>query len=164
MIPIDKIVSGGQTGVDRAALDWAIRAGVPHGGWCPRGRLAEDGVIAPHYHLTETRTDEYAERTEWNVRDSDATVIISLHASITGGTELTLRLAQACGKPVSHVYADLGMDLAVARLKAFLIEHSVKVLNVAGPRVSKEPAVGEFVFKVLSRAFGAGCDPYCPKG
>ncbi|MCF7974488.1 MAG: putative molybdenum carrier protein [Phycisphaerae bacterium] len=159
VIYVEKIVSGGQTGVDRAAMDWAIRSGVPHGGWCPRGRLAEDGPIPQAYDLRETPSDEYAERTAWNVRDSDATVIMSLHASITGGTELTQRLAQTMGKPVCHVHADLGMIAAVAHLREFLIKHSVKVLNVAGPRASREPTVGEFVSRVLD-----GACPYCPKG
>ena len=72
------ILSGGQTGADRAALDFAIEYGLPHGGWCPRGRLAEDGPIDERYELTETPSHRYAQRTEWNVRDSDATVVFSI--------------------------------------------------------------------------------------
>ena len=77
-ISVTKFVSGGQTGADRAALDWAIEHKFEHGGWCPLGRLAEDGPIDPKYELTETPTAEYAQRTEWNVRDSDGTVIFSI--------------------------------------------------------------------------------------
>ncbi|MCP4451447.1 MAG: hypothetical protein GY809_08300, partial [Planctomycetes bacterium] len=104
----EMIISGGQTGVDRAALDWAIEAGVAHGGWCPKGRLAEDGPIPSQYDLAETPSDDYAVRTHWNVRDSDATVIVSLHRTLSGGTELTQMLAVALGKPWLHVHGDLG--------------------------------------------------------
>jgi len=84
-LALAKIVSGGQTGADRAALDWALAHGLPHGGWCPRGRKAEDGTIARHYRLTETPGDSYAQRTELNVRASDGTAILSLSRTLTGG-------------------------------------------------------------------------------
>ena len=151
MILIEKIVTGGQTGVDRAALDWAIKAGVAHGGWCPKGRLAEDGCIPARYHLTETPSEDYAVRTEWNVRDSDATVIVSLHCAISGGTELTQMLAVALGKPWIHVHADLGVHLAVRQVQTCLSESPVKILNVAGPRESEAPEAGRFAMDVLSR-------------
>ena len=82
VVGFPKIVSGGQTGADRAALDWAMAHGVPHGGWCPAGRLAEDGVIDMRYSLKETPQPEYLQRTEWNVRDSDATLIVSCAAEL----------------------------------------------------------------------------------
>ncbi len=148
---IEKIISGGQTGVDRAALDWAISAGVKHGGWCPKGRLAEDGLIPSHYDLTETPSEDYAVRTQWNVRDSDATVIMSMHKTIAGGTALTQMLAVALGKPWIHVHADTGIDQATRQVQDFLREHSVKILNVAGPRESEAPDLGRFVKDVLSR-------------
>jgi len=151
MMPIEKIISGGQTGVDRAALDWAINVGVQHGGWCPKGRLAEDGRIPSYYDLTETPSDDYAIRTEWNVRDSDATIIMSLHCSLSGGTELTQMLAVALGKPWMHVVADSGIDQATKQVRDFLSEYSVKSLNVAGPRESEEPGVGRFAMDILSR-------------
>ena len=97
------IVSGGQTGADRAALDFAIEHGIPHGGWCPRGRLAEDGPLPDRYLLRETPTRKYAERTVWNVRDSDATVVFSIAAEPQGGTRLTLQVAARFGKPVLHL-------------------------------------------------------------
>lgn len=87
------IISGGQTGVDRAALDWAIANRIPHGGWCPKGRRAEDGPLPRRYKLRETPSRSYAQRTRWNVRDSDATLIFSAANSLTGGSELTRRTA-----------------------------------------------------------------------
>lgn len=149
MILVEKIVSGGQTGVDRAALDWAILRGIEHGGWCPKGRLAEDGPIAAKYHLSETPSSEYAVRTEWNVRDADATLIVSLGESIQGGTELTRRLAMAYDKPLIHVSTDLGVDLSAKRLQQFLSRHDVRILNIAGPRALEEPGAGRFVHAVL---------------
>jgi len=151
---IEKIVSGGQTGADRAALDWAISAGVKHGGWCPKGRLAEDGLIPSQYDLNETPSEDYAVRTRWNVRDSDATVIMSMHKTIAGGTALTQMLAVTLGKPWIHVSAYLGIDVATRQVEEFLCEHSVKILNVAGPRALEEPGVGRFVKDVLS---GVSC-------
>jgi hypothetical protein len=132
-------------------MDWAVSAGIEHGGWCPQGRLAEDGRIPSRYDLTETPSDDYAVRTEWNVRDSDATVIMSLHSSLSGGTQLTQMLAVALGRPWVHVYADLGIDQATKQVRDFLSVHPVKILNVAGPRESEEPGVGRFVMDVLSR-------------
>lgn len=97
-----RIRSGGQTGVDRAALDWAIARGIPHAGWCPRGRLANDGPLPSRYQLQETPSASWSQRTRLNVRDADATLI--LHAGpLQGGTRLTLRLAQQMGKPVHLV-------------------------------------------------------------
>lgn len=144
-----KIVSGGQTGADRAALDWAIDHGIPHGGWCPKGRKAEDGSISWRYDLKETPSPDYTQRTEWNVRDSDATVIFSFGAVLTGGSKKTAELAQKHRKPCLHLSAKLHGDKAPEVLKKFIDEHRIKILNVAGPRASKEPMVGEVVKAVL---------------
>ena len=97
------IVSGGQTGADRAALDFAIAHGIAHGGWCPRGRLAEDGPIPSRYQLRETPSRKYAQRTEWNVRDSDATALFTLAPQMQGGTALTPDVAERLGKPWLHL-------------------------------------------------------------
>src|SRR5215471_7567840 len=94
-----RIVSGGQTGVDRAALDAALELGVPCGGWCPRGRAAEDGPIDDRYPLHETPSRDVEQRTEWNVRDSDGTLILNRGPELTGGTLLTQRVAQRDRKP-----------------------------------------------------------------
>ena len=135
-----RIVSGGQTGVDRAALDAAIAAGLEHGGWCPRGRLAEDGIIPAHFQLQEMPSAEYPPRTEQNVRDSDATLIV-YDRRLYGGTLLTSQLAERHGKPCLAV--DLSSPLAPREVARWLRQHHVSVLNVAGPRESTSPGVGQ---------------------
>ena len=152
-VPIT-IVSGGQTGADRAALDWAIARGVEHGGWCPRGRRAEDGVIDPRYRLRETPSDRYEQRTQWNVRDSDGTVILTLGATLTGGSRTTAECADALGRPHLHVSRAAHGDGAADAVRRFVESHGIRVLNVAGPRASGEPDVGDFVRSTLDRAFG----------
>jgi len=145
-----KIISGGQTGADRAALDWAIENGLPHGGWCPLGRKAEDGVIPARYDLKETPTPRYVQRTEWNVRDSDATVILSLKPLLGGGSQKTLEFARRQKRPCLVLSrANSGTD-AAARLSRFVRENQVRVLHVAGPRASEEPGVSTFVKEVLN--------------
>ena len=133
-----KIVSGGQTGVDRAALDLALRLGIPCGGWCPKGRIAEDGVIDSKYPLKETALPEYSQRTEWNVRDSDATLILTKGAP-AGGTALTVECAIKNKKP--HFIVDIMDNEFGEKVSRWLSSLSVKVLNVAGPRESLEPGV-----------------------
>ena len=149
-----KIVSGGQTGADRAALDWAIAHELPHGGWCPRGRKAEDGTIPSRYRLSETPGAAYVQRTEWNVRDSDGTAVLSLSRTLTGGSSKTVELAQQHGKPWIHLARNAHAVDAANQLRRFVEEHGIRVLNVAGPRASTEPGIGAFVLTVLDRAFG----------
>ena len=148
-----KIISGGQTGVDRAALDAAISLGVDHGGWCPAGRLAEDGPIADVYHLTETASTDYTVRTEQNVIDADATLILC-RGELTGGTALTKQMAQRHGKPCLVV--DLGMPPDVADISAWLAEHNVAALNVAGPRESTCPGIGAAAEECVRQLFDRG--------
>lgn len=133
-------MSGGQTGVDRGALDAALEAGFPCGGWCPRGRRAEDGTIDSRYPLAETPTEDYRERTEWNVRDADGTLILGV-APLSGGTARTADLAQTLGKPCLVAAPDGGPD-AIARVLEWVLEHGIRVLNVAGPRESGRPGIG----------------------
>jgi hypothetical protein len=139
---LEKIVSGGQTGVDRAALDAALAAGIAAGGWCPRGRLAEDGAIAETYPLTETPSAQYRERTQWNVRDSDGTLIL-VRGNLSGGTALTVEFAQAQGRPRRVVRLDRPGMLAEepAATLAWIAEHGIATLNVAGPRESQRPGI-----------------------
>ena len=137
---ITKIVSGGQTGVDRAALDAAIEQGIPHGGWCPKGRRAEDGPISAHYTLTETPLADYPQRTEWNVRDSDGTLIL-MSGPICGGTLMTIQIAKILGKP--HLVVDLDAGLAAAEVVQWAAANRIAVLNVAGPRESTSPGCYE---------------------
>jgi len=140
-----KIVSGGQTGADRAALDWAVLRGVPHGGWCPLGRLAEDGAIHRIYRLVETPTAAYLQRTEWNVRDADATVIFSVAKVLTGGSLATMEFARHQRKPHLHLHPPRTPEEMAARLVEFILHHRIKVLNVAGPAAKKEPEVALLV-------------------
>ena len=154
---VDKIVSGGQTGVDRAALDFAIEHGIPHGGWCPQGRLAEDGVIEPAYALKETPDTAYPPRTEWNVRDSDGTAIFTIAPQLTGGSALTRDLATGHGKPCLHLSQQRDGNSAATKLRQFIQRHKIKTLNVAGPRLSTEPGARAFASQVLEAwwRFGA---------
>ncbi len=138
---LSKIVSGGQTGADRAALDAAIRLGIPHGGWVPKGRLAEDGPIPKRYHVRETGSPAYPQRTERNVRDSDGTLLIT-RGTPTGGSEYTHQMARRHGRPVLHV--DLNRTpafQAALKVSSWIADHSIRILNVAGPRASKDPDI-----------------------
>ena len=150
-----KIIAGGQTGADRATLDWAIAHGIPHGGWCPKGRWAEDGPIPARYALRETPSAEPAQRTEWNVRDSDGTVIFSIHANLSGGTLLAAQFARKYQKPLLHIFKMAGRESGVGDsvkaelLRGFLQEHEIRILNIAGPRASEEAAIGKFVTEML---------------
>lgn len=148
---VEKIVSGGQTGVDRAALDAGLDSGVGIGGWCPRGRRAEDGRIPAVYPLRETSARSYAVRTEWNVRDSDGTLILVMH-EVSSGTRLTLDLTQKLGKPslVIHLrpagqdtlFSDTNsLNEQTDSVVAWLRRHRIRILNVAGPRGSSHSDV-----------------------
>ena len=148
---LKKIISGGQPGVDRAALDFAIEHDIPYGGWCPKGRKAENGPIAAKYLLTETPSSSYPQRTEWNVRDSDGSVIFSLSPILTGGSKKTISFAIKHNKPWLHLHKG-GTAPEITLLK-FIREHEIATLNVAGPRASKEPKVGTFVKDVFEAAF-----------
>ena len=157
-LPVPKllrIISGGQTGADRAALDFAIEQKIPHGGWCPKGRKAEDGPIASRYRLRETLSARYSQRTEWNVRDSDGTVVFSLKPRLVGGSARTNVFAHSLGKPVMHLSRKIDGEFAVERQVRFLREHKIRTLNIAGPRASEEREVYEFVREILTRAFGS---------
>jgi hypothetical protein len=147
-----RIVSGGQTGVDRAALDWAIANNIDHGGWCPRGRRAEDGAIPAAYHLEEMESEAPADRTEANVRDSDGTLLFSVEPELSGGTLLTHRVAMRLQRPWLHVVEADGPDAADAVVE-FLGRHRIRTLNVAGPRASEAGSIGRFVTEILSRAY-----------
>ena len=133
-----KIVSGGQTGVDRAGLDAALELGLAIGGWCPRGRRAEDGAIPAIYPLLETPAEFYPERTEWNVRDSDASLILT-RGKPDGGTALTASLARRLGKP--YLVIDLEAPVFSEMIGHWLAETNPDVLNIAGPRESSQPGI-----------------------
>jgi hypothetical protein len=133
-----KIISGGQTGVDRAALDVGLALGWPIGGECPQGRRAEDGVIPDRYPLTETPEPDYETRTRRNVEESDGTLILN-RGALDGGTALTVAHARQIGKPCLIVALEKGIEPDAFR--DWLAAHHITVLNVAGPRESKRPGV-----------------------
>lgn len=163
-LKIEKIVSGGQTGADRAALDFAVEHGISHGGWCPRGRKAEDGPIDPHYQLRQTPSSAYIYRTELNARDSDGTVVFTIAAKLSGSSLKTVVLAHKLDKPVCHIWRNGGPPSPEQVLLRFVRDNNIKVLNVAGPRASKEPEIAAFVQEVLEAAFAvveglSRCEP-----
>lgn len=135
---VEKIISGGQTGVDRAALDVALEQGVTCGGWCPCGRKAEDGAIDKKYPLRETPSSQYAERTERNVKESDGTLILTT-GPLTGGTALTKSFAERHQRPCYVV--DLVDDDGHEDISIWINENMIKILNVAGPRGSQRPEI-----------------------
>jgi len=161
-MPITKIVSGGQTGADRGGLDAAIYCHVPHGGWCPKGRKAEDGTIPSKYQLQETRSRDYRRRTEDNVIDSDATIVFTL-GPLWGGSLLTIEFAHGHEKPWLHIDVDrLNREKAVMQIVDWLegqgdYEHDEYVaqppkecvLNVAGNRESKADGIQDLVEAIM---------------
>ena len=143
-----RLISGGQTGVDRAALDVALESGMACGGWCPRGRRAEDGPIPQHYPLEETSWDGYPQRTEWNVRDSDGTLILTRGES-DRGTALTVRLAVEKRKP--YLVVDLLAPWDIEVVREWVEQNGITTLNVAGPRESSSPGVADDARRFLRR-------------
>ncbi len=138
---VRKIISGGQTGADQGALDGALACDFPHGGAIPAGRKTEIGPLSKRYHLEELDSPHYPERTEKNVVDGDGTLILS-HGKLTGGSALTLAIAQRLAKPWLHIdCATVTPEEAVARLRSWCEEHRIEVLNVAGPRASTDPLI-----------------------
>lgn len=133
------IISGGQTGVDRAALDFAISAKIKCGGWCPRGRKAEDGTIPKIYPLKETFTDIYDERTKMNVGNSDGTLILTLNNEMGGGTKFTLEFCEKIGKPALLI--DVNKAVNPENLRTFIRQNRIKTLNIAGNRESQSPGI-----------------------
>ncbi len=151
---LKKIVSGGQTGVDRAALDVAIQLNISHGGWCPKGRLAELGEVIPmKYHLVETLSDQPSERTILNIRDSDATLIIvpSLPLEVTDGTILTIQEVKKTGK--IHFIFNLAGEQKVQDIQNWLSDNNIEILNIAGPRESQSLGIYEKSFCLLMDVF-----------
>ncbi len=149
---IKKIVSGGQTGADQAALDVAIKLDIPHGGWVPKGRITEDGPLPEKYQMEEMPTGNYQERTEQNVIDSDATLILS-HGKLTGGSAYTRDMALQHARPWLHI--DLNKTTkfeAAKKISDWVVENGVSILNVAGSRASRDPSLYDDVTEILESA------------
>lgn len=148
---IKKIISGGQTGADRAALDVSIEFDIPHGGWIPKGRLAEDGPLPERYHLEETSTNSYSERTERNVVDSDGTLIFS-RGLPAGGTAYTIEAARQHGKPYLFIDLDETFESdAPGIISAWVLRQGIEVLNIAGPRESEDPGIYQSVRAIMEQ-------------
>ena len=153
---LEKIISGGQTGADHGALDTAIRLGIDHGGWIPRGHKTEAGPLPDKYHLTEMPTDEYHLRTEKNVVSAEATVIFS-HGPLTGGSLLTQQLAERHGRPCQLFDLDAITAFDAAReLNDWIQAYNIRVLNVAGPRASQDPDIYQATMDILESAYYLG--------
>lgn len=154
---IKEIVSGGQTGVDRAALDIALELKIPHGGWCPYGRKAEDGIIPEKYNLKEApppSADEeldpdaiYKKRTELNAKDSDGTLIIIKDAPM-GGTLYTIEMLEKHKKP--YLIFTLSSPLEINDISSWVIKNNIYKLNVAGPRASQTPGIYDEAYNILN--------------
>lgn len=150
---IKKIVSGGQTGVDRGALLLARTIGLESGGWCPRNRRAEDGRIDADFPLQETPLHHYWQRTQWNVRDSDGTMLLH-RGKISRGTALTWRTTKELDKPCCLV--DMNQPVVASRILKWLDHFRIEILNVAGPRESENPGIQEQAFQMLGRILNVG--------
>jgi Circularly permutated YpsA SLOG family len=163
---VKRVVSGGQTGVDQAALRAAQTCGLDCGGWCPPGRICESGIIPPIFPLEETPEERSTEapeiprsqRTEWNVRDSDATLVLQprLYDKQDLGTGWTMRCAARYGRPL--LVCDPADPMAPAMITEWLREKSVHTLNVAGPSESSCPGIGDQSYSILLRVFSNGGD------
>lgn len=140
------INSGGQTGADRAGLDWAIDHGLRHGGFCPKGRRSEDGKIPNKYQLTEIDSHYYTTRTELNVKSSDATIIFTLESFLEGGSKQTAQFAENSGKPWLHVHPHMNIEA----LKTFIEFYECDRINIAGRRESKAPGIYWFTYNSLN--------------
>ena len=150
---ITKIISGGQTGADRAALDFAIDKDILHGGWIPKGRIAEDGPIPDRYHLTEMATKSYPERTEQNVIDSDGTLIFS-HGPLYGGSRYTMEMVTMHGKLYLHVDLETTSKFGAAQqITKWIEDYQIDALNVAGPRDSEDSNIYRAVRALLETVY-----------
>ena len=153
---IKQIVSGGQTGVDRAGLDVAIKLGIAYGGWIPRGRLTESGALPQKYHLKETSSSQYSVRTEKNVVAADGTLIIS-HGPLTGGSAYTREMAIKHGRAWLHIDLDrMAAFHAATAINNWILQKEIEILNVAGPRASADPAIYQDTLNILESVYYLG--------
>jgi hypothetical protein len=153
---IKKIISGGQTGVDRAALDAAIKLSIDHGGWIPQGRLTESGPLPPEYQLQETSSSSYAERTVKNVLEADGTLILS-HGPLTGGSEYTREMAVKHQRPWLHIDLNTKAAFQAATvINNWILDNRIEILNVAGPRASKDAKIYHDTLTIIECTYYLG--------
>lgn len=146
---IMKIISGGQTGAERAALDVALKLGIPHGGWVPKGRKTDGGILPEKYKLKELKLAGYPSYSGWNVIDSDGTLILS-HGKLMGGSVWPLELTNKHNRPCLHIdLNEMTSEYAVPIIRAWMIKHRLEVLNVTGSRASKDQRIYSKVFKII---------------
>jgi hypothetical protein len=151
-----KIISGGQTGVDQGALDFALSRGIECGGWCPKGRQSETGRIPEKYPVREVENEDYNERTRRNIQDSDATLLITVGNRMEAGTRLTLEWAQGVGKPIFHIdlaVQEESLENRIREVISWYESHSINILNVAGNRESTAAGIQQNTFDILGRIF-----------
>ena len=148
---IEKIISNGQAGAARAALDWAINHNLPHGGWCPKGRKALDGVLDERYLLEETPNAHHLVSKKWNIRDSDGTLVFTLERELHGDALKAFEIAAEFEKPRLHIAG--ASEQTGADLLAFVEEHDIRILNVAGSPDSEELAIYLTLEDTFNEAF-----------
>lgn len=152
---IARIISGGQTGVDQGALEAALESKFPCGGWCPKGRRSETGVIPAHFPLRETSSGDYPMRTRLNVRDSDGTLILTRGGS-SRGTDLTVNLARSMNRPLEILdLSQVKSTDPMERLIHWVEKHQIRTLNFAGPRESEAPGIGLEAKELVTRLIQA---------
>ncbi len=162
--PIRRIVSAGQPGAERTALDWAIEHGLEHGGFCPRRRQAEGGPIPGEYLLTETRSGSALVSEEGNVRDSDGTLIFTCKSGLNAGSKRVQDFARKQGKPALHIWRAAPFEWTVQAVRKFVQNYRITVVNVTGARLAKEPFVSGFLRDVLDAVFlDADTEPQEPR-
>lgn len=149
---VQEIISGGQTGVDRAALDVVLELGIPIGGYCPKGRRSEDGTIPAQYPMIETSSADYRVRTEKNVVDSDGTLVLNM-GHVSSGTAHTIKLAKRYKKPYMVAQLDQLDSTTAEEIDVWLRSNQIKILNVARPRESKIPGIHKLSFEFLRKVF-----------
>ena len=140
-IMIKKIISGGRIGADQAALDVAMKMGIPHGGWIQKGRKTQRGILPEKYQLKEMPVAGFKERIEQNIMDSDGTVIIS-HGNLTGGSDYGQEMAKKHNRPCLHIdLNETPLSIASSKINTWIIENNIEVLNVSGSRTSEDPKI-----------------------
>jgi hypothetical protein len=150
---IEKIISGGQTGADQAALDAAIKLNIPHGGWISKGRITENGTLPDKYNLIEMPTHSYAERTKKNIIEADGTLILS-HGDLSGGSEYTKMMAERCDKKFLCIdFNKTDVFNAAHEINDWIVKNDIKILNVAGARASRDPSMYEKIKGILQAVF-----------